>query len=160
MRRVLYGIAVASLGLTLVLITRAQAQDDEAFILYRQKVMASNGAHSGAIGDILKNKLAYQSLHIVNHAKAINLNSALIEEAFKKEVTDGKTDAKPDIWKDRDKFVAAAKALGEESAKLAEVAQSGNMEAIDAQVKKLSESCTGCHRSFRKPREESYRQQR
>jgi cytochrome c556 len=157
MRRVLCGIAVASLGLVFVLSTQAQAQSDEASILYRQKLMASNGAHNGAIGDILKNKLAYQSLHIVNHAKAINLNSALIEEAFKKEITAGKTDAKPDIWKDWGKYVAAAKAMGDESAKLAEVAQAGNMEAIGAQMKKLGETCSNCHKSFRKPKEESYK---
>src|SRR5262245_40953973 len=34
----------------------AQAQDDDAYIQYRQKVMVSNGANLGAIGDILKNK--------------------------------------------------------------------------------------------------------
>ena len=139
--------------------TRAQAQSDEAFILYRQRVMQSNGAHAGAVGEILKNKLAYQSLHIVNHAKAINLNSALIDEAFKKEVTAGKTDAKPEIWKEWDKFADAAKGLGEESGKLAEVARSGDMEAIGAQVKKLGDTCSNCHKTFRKPKEESYKQQ-
>ena len=139
--------------------TGAQAQSDEAFVQYRQKLMSANGGHMGAIGDIQKNKLSYQKLHIVNHAKAINLDSALIDEAFKKEVTAGKTDAKPDIWKEWDKFTAAAKALGEESGKLAEVAQSGDMEAIGAQVKKLGDACGNCHKPFRKPQEESYKRQ-
>jgi cytochrome c556 len=31
------------------------------------------------------------------------------------------------------------------------------MEAIDAQVKKLGETCSGCHKPYRKPQEESYR---
>ena len=136
----------------------AQAQSDETFVQYRQKVMTANGASMGAIGDILKNKLPYQS-HIVTHAQDIQRISTLIAEAFKKEVTAGKTDAKPEIWKEWDKFADAAKGLGEESGKLAEVARSGDMEAIGAQVKKLGETCSNCHKTFRKPKEESYKQQ-
>jgi cytochrome c556 len=133
-------------------------QDDEAFVQYRQKVMSANGASMGAINDILKNKLPYQG-HIATHAQDIQRISTLIAEAFKKEVTAGKTDAKPEIWKDWEKFAAAAKAMGEESGKLAEVARAGNMEAIGAQVKKLGDACGDCHKPFRKPREESYKRQ-
>jgi cytochrome c556 len=134
----------------------AQAQGDEALIQYRQKVMQSNGASMGAIGDIMKNKLPYPG-HIFTHAQDIQRMSKLIGEAFKKEITAGKTDAKPEIWKEWDKFEAAAQALGEESGKLANVAQSGNMEAIGAQVKKLGDACGNCHKPYRKPKEESYK---
>jgi cytochrome c556 len=138
--------------------TAAQAQGDETFVQYRQKVMSANGASMGAINDILKNKLPYQG-HIATHAQDIQHLSTLIAEAFKKEVTAGKTDAKPEIWKDWEKFAAAAKEVGEESGKLAAVARAGNMEAIEAQAKKLGEACSSCHKPFRKPREESYKRQ-
>ena len=133
-----------------------QAQEDEAFIQYRQKVMASNGANMGAIGDILKNKLPYQS-HIAVHAEAIQRMSTLIPDAFKKNIATGKTDAKPEIWKEWDKFTEAANTMGLEAAELAKVAQSGSMEAISAQVKKLSDACGNCHKPYRKPKEESYK---
>jgi len=133
-----------------------QAQDNEAFIQYRQKVMGSNGANMGAIGDILKNKLPYQS-HITAHAEEIQRMSLLIPDSFKKDIADGKTDAKPEIWKEWDKFTAAANDMGREAAELAKVAQSGNMEAISAQVKKLGDACGACHKPFRKPKEESYK---
>jgi len=133
-----------------------QAQDNDAFIQYRQKVMTSNSANMGAIGDILKNKLPYQN-HIQVHAQEIQRMSTVIAEAFKKEVTAGKTDAKPEIWKEWDKFAAAADAMGREAAQLATVAQGGNMEAIGAQVKKLSDACGTCHKPYRKPKEESYK---
>ena len=138
------------------LLAVAQAQEDEAFIQYRQKVMASNGASMGAIGDILKNKLPYQG-HILIHAQDIQRMSTAIPDAFKKESAAGKTDAKPEIWKEWDKFTAAAEAMGKEAAELAKVAQSGNMEAIGAQVKKLGEACSNCHKPYRKPKEESYK---
>ena len=97
----------------------------------------------------------YQS-HIVTHAQELQLGSTLIAEGFKKEIVVGKTDAKPDIWKDWDKFVAAAKALERESAKLAVVAKSGGKADIAAQVKAVGKSCGGCHKPFRKPKEERF----
>ena len=133
-----------------------QAQEDEAYVLYRQKIMAAQGASMGAIGDIMKNKLPYTG-HIATHAQDIQRLSKLVPEAFKKEVTAGKTDAKPELWKEWDKFTAALDAMGQESGKLAEVAQSGNMEAIGAQVKKLGDACGDCHKPYRKPKEESYK---
>ena len=43
------------------------------------------------------------------------------------------------------------------TAELAKISQSGNMEAISAQVKKLGDACGACHKPFRKPKEESYK---
>jgi cytochrome c556 len=137
-------------------LTVVWAQSDDAFINYRHKLMKSLGASMGAIGDILKNKLPYHN-HIATHAKDIQQISTLIEEAFKKEITSGKTDAKPEIWKDWNNFRSATRALEQESAKLAEIAQSGNTAAIFAQLKKVGAACGGCHKPFRKPMEESYR---
>src|SRR5262245_49111072 len=77
-QRNLYGCLVVLVGLVLVSAV-AQAQDDDAFIQYRQKVMQSNGANLGAIGDILKNKLPYQS-HIGVHAQEIQRMGMLISD--------------------------------------------------------------------------------
>jgi cytochrome c556 len=143
------------IGLTLA-VTGASAQDDAAFVTHRQKVMQSIGGHMGAIGEIMKNKLPYQGT-IAAHAQALQMTSTVIEDAFEKEIAAGKTDAKPDIWQDWEKFVAAAKKLGEESGQLAQVAQSGDMAAIGAQVKALGTACGDCHKPFRKPKEESYK---
>jgi len=152
----LWQVVLVVIGLTLV-VTGTQAQDDSAYVQHRQKVMQSIGGHMGAIGDIMKNKLPFAS-SIAVHAQALQMTSTVIEDAFKKEITEGKTDAKPDIWQDWDKFTKAAKTMGEESGKLADVAQSGDMDAIGAQVKELTKACGGCHKPFRKPKEESYKQ--
>jgi len=143
------------IGLTLA-VTSASAQDDTAFVNHRQKVMQSIGGHMGAIGEIMKNKLPYQGT-IAAHAQALQMTSTVIEDAFEKEIAAGKTDAKPDIWQDWEKFVAATKKLSEESGQLAQVAQSGDMAAIGDQVKALGKACGDCHKPFRKPKEESYK---
>ena len=154
MRPTLVALLVGMLGLVLIL-TGAQAQDDEHYLGYRQKVMKSMGASMGAIGDILKHKLPFAG-HIGVHASDISRMSAVIAEAFEKEITEGRTDAKPEVWQDWDKFVAAAETLQEEGAKLAEVASGGDMAAIGAQVKNLGKACGDCHKPFRKPKEERF----
>ena len=147
-------LLIGMLGLILML-TGAHAQDDEHILGYRQKVMKSMGASMGAIGDILKHKLPFAG-HIGVHASDISRMSAVIEEAFEKEITEGRTDAKPDVWQDWDKFVAAAETLREEGAKLADIASAGDMAAIGAQVKNLGKACGDCHKPFRKPKEERF----
>lgn len=154
MRSTLIVLSVGMLGLALML-TGAQAQDDEHYLGYRQKVMKSMGASMGAIGDILKHKLPFAG-HIGVHAGDISRMSAVIAEAFEKEITEGRTDSKPDVWQDWDKFVAAAKTLQEEGVKLADVAAGGDMAAIGAQVKNLGKACGDCHKPFRKPKEERF----
>ncbi len=138
------------------IVTGVSAQDDQAFLTYRQKVMQSIGANMGAVGATLKNKLPYQN-NIAAHARGIQIASMLIESAFKKRITEGRTDSKPDVWQDWDKFVAAAQKLRDESRQLAVVAQSGDMAAIGAQVKAVGKACGGCHKPFRKPKEERFK---
>ena len=155
LRPTLMGLLIVMLGWTLLL-TGVQAQDDEHILGYRQKVMKSMGASMGAIGDVLKHKLPFAG-HIGVHAADISRMSTVIAESFEKEITEGRTDAKPEVWQDWDKFVAAAEALEAEGAKLAEIAGSGDMAAIGGQVKALGKACGDCHKPFRKPKEERFK---
>jgi cytochrome c556 len=137
----------------------SSAQDDEAIIGYRQKVMEANGANMGAIGDILKFKLPYQK-DIAGHARAISINARMIAGAFEKPVSAGKTDAKPEIWKKWDEYKADADELAQASDQLAKIAEAGDVNAIVAQVKKVGGACQDCHESFRKPKEQSFRRKK
>ena len=92
---------------------------------------------------------------VIDHSVQVDFFGS--PDAFKKNIATGKTDAKPEIWKEWDKFTADANAMEREAAELAKVAQSGNMEAISAQVKKLGDACGSCHKPYRKPKEESYK---
>ena len=60
-----------------------------------------------------------------------------------------KTDALPAIWTDRSNFdVQMAKLVGE-TAKLASLANGGDIDAIRAQTKATGAVCGACHRAFR-----------
>lgn len=130
------------------------AQGEEAgAVAYREKIMRVNGASMGAINDILKFNLATGTEHIVAHAETLQRESELIADAFEQEVVTEESRALPAIWQQWDEFVAAADALGQASAKLAEVARGGDQRAIMAEVRAVGGACGGCHDSFRKPNE-------
>jgi len=147
---------IAAAALLAVLSAPAFAQSGESYIEYRQKVMASIGQNMGGIGDIAKNKLPFGK-NIVQHAQVINLNAKMIALAFEKNVAEGKTDAKPEVWKDWSKFKDNAGKLETESAKLAQIAAGGDMAAVGEQIKKVGGACKGCHDDFRKPKEQSWK---
>ena len=69
----------------------------------------------------------------------------------------GATDSKPEIWQNWEDFLSKAKALGEASNKLSEVAQGGDLKATMIQFRAVGDTCRGCHNDYRKPEEESYK---
>ena len=134
----------------------ARAADDAAFVEYRQKVMSAVGANMGAISDILKNGLPFTG-NIEQHAENLEGNAKLIASAFEKKITSGSTDAKPEIWQDWPKFEKAIRDFEEAASALEKAADGGDMAQVGAKVKALGKSCGGCHKAFRKPKEESYK---
>ncbi len=147
--RKLKGSGIALLLLLLILpAAAAVSQEDGIYVQYRQMLMRSQGAGMGMIGAVLAGQLPFTS-HIVAQANILKQNAGLIPDAFKKETTAGKTTALPEIWKNWKKFTAAALALEKESAKLAEIAQSGDPASIGAQMRKVGAACGGCHKPFR-----------
>lgn len=89
---------------------------------------------------------------IAASAKDINERAGKIAGLFPKGsgVDDGfDTEALAAIWAKPDEFKAAAQKLIDESAKLVEVAQSGDAAAIGKQAEAMGGSCKNCHDSFR-----------
>ena len=123
--------------------------DSKGIIKYRQNVMKSTAGHMGAIVDILKNDLPLQA-HILDHARSIQQNSKMTLAMFPKGTGLGNTKAKPAIWENWSKFESAVQDFERESAKLAKVAESGDIEALAKQVRAIGKTCGGCHRNFRK----------
>ena len=142
-------VTVLSVLLSFCFFGSSSLADSKGIIKYRQNVMKGTGGHMGAIVDILKNRLPLAD-HIVDHARSIQQNSKMTLAMFPKGSGLGDTKAKPVIWENWSKFESAVKAFVRESAKLAKVAESGDMEALAKQVRATGKTCGGCHRNFRK----------
>jgi len=156
MKRKLSLLLIVVIGLALGL-TLVHAQEDEApEIGYRQRLMKGHGASMGSIGDVMKYKLPNASAHVAVHAKNISEYSSLIPDAFKKDISAGKTDAKPEVWQNWEDFVAKANAVHVAASELAAAADGGDMRAMMPGVKALGDACRGCHNEYRKPEEERF----
>ena len=149
----LLGFTLAVSGLAA---SGANAQEDPAaLIAYRQSIMRAIGGHTGAITMAAKGDVSFTD-EVAFHAGAINEMSKHLARLFPpgsgKEA--GETRALPVIWEKWDDFTAAAEKLGVESAKLAEVARSGDRAAIAAQTGELgNKGCGGCHDTFREKKD-------
>ena len=149
-RLVSYGFILAFAAATFVAVPGQAADDPVNAIKYRQTVMKANGALITGISAIVKGEASQSADHVYQFAAGLNGMAKLIPDAFKQKTgSEAKNGAKPEIWTDWEKFVAAAKALETESAKMMEIAQGGDMAAIGKQLGGVGGACGGCHKPFR-----------
>lgn len=149
------------LGTTLVMLLLsgpAWAQEGQGHIKYRQNLMSSVGGSTGAAADILKYRLSFLS-NIETHAKNIAADAKLISSAFREKVDEGATDSKANIWSEWGDFEEAIRNLETAAANLARAGADADLTQIATSMKALGRSCSGCHKQFRKPKEESYKRQ-
>jgi cytochrome c556 len=149
----------ATLMVSLCLASAAQADNhgnDMPLVKYRQTVMSIIGGNMGAMADIMKNRLDLPG-HVAVHAMELAEMAQLIGPAFKKNVATNATDAKPEIWQDWAKFEGAIADFEEAARNLETAAAGSDPSAVGPAMKALGKSCGGCHDSFRKPKEESFK---
>ena len=142
-------LTAVSILLSIIFYGSLSFADSHGIIKYRQNVMKSTAGHMGAIVDILKNGLPLEA-HVSDHARSMLQNSRMTLSMFPEGSGKGRTKSKQGIWENWTEFESAAKNFERESAKLAEVAESGDMEALAKQVRATGKTCSGCHRNYRK----------
>lgn len=116
---------------------------------YRHTVMEGMSKHSGAIRMIVSGEVDRKQ-DLVAHAEALAAFGPTLVALFP--VGTGpdklKTDAKAEIWTKWADFETAAKSFETESAKLVEVAKTGDFDAFKVQYGAVGKTCGGCHDSF------------
>jgi cytochrome c556 len=114
--------------------------------------MSGISAHIGGIAAVLTGEVSYTG-HVAAHARAMHDASLMIDDIFPEGSGVGETRANPEIWQDWAKFEAATKTFQAATKELVEVADTGDMAAVGAQLKKVGEACGGCHKPFRKKKQ-------
>lgn len=155
--RAAFGLAIAAqLGAGAAHAQADPAKADEGALKYRQSLMESVGGDMAALSNLLKYGLAMPG-HAVVHAQGLASHAKLVGAAFERKVIDGPTDSEPAIWEKTEDWKLAVSKFETETAKLVEVAQGTDPAALGVQLKATGKSCGGCHDSFRKPKEESFK---
>ncbi len=127
----------------------AQA-DAEKAVDYRQAVMNVYAWNVTSMRDMVKGKTEFDAAVFARHAKDLAAAAQLeLMAAFPEDSINDESDAREEIWLDFKKFQDKHQALGEQSAKLAEVAAGGDEAAMKEQFGATAKTCKGCHDDFK-----------
>ena len=161
-RPVVLSIGVIAVGILAATGSLNAQSDMAAVVKERQDLMKTMGRSFGPLVAILKGESTDMQAAA---AAATAMNEAIVKAAtlFPEGTAKGdvaESRAKPEIWTETAEFEAAAKALAEETAKLASAAESGDVDAFKAQFQATAQACGGCHEAkggeggkYRFPRE-------
>jgi cytochrome c556 len=143
--------ALAVAAMTLALPAAAQFQKPEDAIKYRRAAFTLLGTHVGRLGAMAQGKVPFDAKAAADNATIAEQVSRLPYVAFLEGTDKGDTKAKPDIWKNWDKFRASAVKMQEEVAKLAATARSPGLtlDQLKAAMGPVGQSCKGCHDDFK-----------
>ena len=128
------------------------AQDKEAAVSTRQVTMKQEGPALKAILDYAGDKGTDQATAIAKAQELLALSdklAALWPAGTSSKDMPGKSNAKPEIWTDMDKFQAlyASQKSGEQ--KLLAAIQKGDKAAVQAAVTDVGKNCSSCHGTYR-----------
>lgn len=131
--------------------TASPFQKPEDAIKYRRAAFTLLGSHTGRLGAMAQGKVPFDAKVAAENAAVMESVSKLPYVAFLEGTDKGDTKAKPEIWKNWDKFRSGALKMQEEVAKLA--AASRNPGFTADQLKSLmggvGGACKGCHDDFK-----------
>jgi cytochrome c556 len=129
---------------------QAQFAKTEDAVKYRKAAFTVMASHFGRIGAVVKGEKPYDKAAVEQDAAIVETMARLPWHAFvpNSEAADSK--AKPEIWKEQDKFKSAADKMQAEVGKLHAAAKTGNLDTIKTSFGAVGQSCKACHDDFRK----------
>jgi cytochrome c556 len=128
----------------------AQFAKPEDAIKYRKAAFTVMAAHFGRVGAMASGRAPFDAAAAQSNADIATMMSKLPFTAFGPGTDTGDTRAKPNVWSDNAKFVAAATKMQEEMVKLDVAAKSGNLDQLKAAFGPVGGACKACHDDFRK----------
>ena len=141
--------AAAAAAAFVPLASHAQFAKPEDAIKYRQSAFSLMGNHFGRIGAMVNGRAPYDAKIATDNANLLVALSRLPGVAFPAGSESGlNTRAKPEIWRDNAKFVAAYDRMVGEMAKLPAAAAAEG--TLRTQFGAVAGTCKGCHDDYRR----------
>jgi len=125
------------------------ADESDDIIKYRKNVMKSLAADSRMIKAILTGKISYKKdLTII--ASSLAAKAKMVSHHFPDGSDFGDTDAKEEIWENKEDFNQKSKQLETASTDLLNaLRQSSNEADITQKYSAVGKSCKACHKKYR-----------
>lgn len=143
-------LALAVAGIVTALPAAAQFAKPEDAVKYRKAAFTVMATHFGRVGAMVQGRVPFDATAAQSNIEIATMMSKLPYTAFGPGTDVGDTRAKPNVWSDNAKFVAAATKMQDEMAKLNAATKSGNLDQIKAAFGPVGQACKACHDDFRK----------
>lgn len=148
MKAALSALAVTTLT-AMPLAAQAQFAKVEDAVKYRKSAFAVMGVHFARIGAVVKGEKPFDKATVANDAAIVEMMSKLPWQAFPAGSDVPESKAKPEIWKEQDKFKAGSEKMQADVAKLSAAAKSGDLNQIKTAFGAAGQTCKSCHDNFR-----------
>ena len=143
----LAAISAAILVFTGVWVESEEDGDLPPQLQYRHKVMEAVGAHMDGIVAIVREEVDHSD-HLLSHAEAMHGLAKITPDIFPPGSEGG--DARSEIWEDPEEFSEKLVEFREAASHFADTVRSADKADLPASLRRLGQSCRGCHRSYRK----------
>lgn len=133
---------------------QAEMTREEYAIKFRRSSFSVLGWYYGSLHRMVKGINPYDQAIFQRDAERVAFLSKLPKDGFITGTEAGDTKTKPEVWTKPDLFKDEMEQLENESAKLSELAKSGDFEAIKVQFGNVQKTCKTCHDDFVKRKAE------
>jgi cytochrome c556 len=142
--------AMAVLAIGAAMSTGALAADKQQILQDRQDLMIGQGRQWLVIRNYLQGKADQAAVlsAVESLAKSVPTVPNYFPPGTEGLNPDGKYEPKPEVWSERDKFLAADKKVIDQVAALDAAVKSGDKTKVEAAFKEL-DVCSACHNTFR-----------
>ena len=141
---------VVLLSAALSLPAIAHIERSEPLQSLRQSYFAIVGMTFGPMGDMVKGDIEWNGEQFAAWASDLAaISSVTVERGFAPGSDKGKTRAKPEIWDNKADFEEKLGNFRTQAAKLAEVAATGDRQAIAGQFRQTGGACKACHDNYK-----------
>ena len=141
---------VVLLSAALSLPAIAHIERSEPLQSLRQSYFAIVGMTFGPMGDMVKGDIDWNGEQFAAWASDLAaVSSVTVERGFAPGSDKGKTRARPEIWDNKADFEEKLGNFRMEAAKLAEVAATGDRQAIAGQFRQTGGACKACHDNYK-----------
>lgn len=121
----------------------------ERAVKYRQSAYYLMGQHLSQINAVIKGDVPYDKASVAVSAEMMEMMSRVVFDSFPAGSDTGATKAKPEIWKEMDKFRQLSRASQVEMDKLLAASKTGDMALLKTHFSNVSKSCKQCHDQYK-----------
>lgn len=144
----IFGLCLSLLFSGMTFAFGPEGDSSENVIKYRQYVMSSISSHFKALKYLTTGRIT-QPDQWLPHARAMVDMANMIETAFPPESDFGNTEAKEEIWENKEDFNQKALKLIKASETMVKLIEANKRDEARKQVKNISQTCKSCHKKYR-----------